>query len=256
MRLRHAHIEWHVLFLMATATFASCSGPTAPSGAVVGGSMAMTPSPQPTPTPDPTPAPAPRPAAVARYEVTFDALWSASTHPTDLPGRPHFSPLIGGTHRDGVAFWAAGALASAGVERMAELGAISPLDAEIETAIRAGGAEFLLKGGDVPLSPGRTAFEFDITTTHPLVTLVTMVAPSPDWFVGVNGLSLMRDGDWADEMVVSLPPWDAGTDSGASFESPDEDTQPRMPIALLTGYPVASGGAVAPMGRFTFRRIS
>jgi len=256
MRLRQARVGLHVFSLVLAAAFVSCSGPVAPSPASAGGSMAMTSPPQPTPVPGPTPTPAPMPAAVARYQVTFDALWSASTHPTDFPGRPHFSPLIGGTHRDGVVFWAPGALASAGMERMAELGAISPLDGEIEAAIGADRARFLLKGGNVPLSPGSTTFEFEITTTHPLVTLVTMVAPSPDWFVGVSGLSLMRDGDWADEVVVSLPPWDAGTDSGASFEAPDEDTQPRAPIALLTGDPVVNGGAVAPMGRFTFRRIS
>ena len=30
-----------------------------------------------------------------------------------------------------------------------------------------------------------------VTTDHPRVTLVTMIAPSPDWFVGVSGLSLL-----------------------------------------------------------------
>jgi serine/threonine protein kinase len=39
------------------------------------------------------------------------------------------------------------------------------------------------------------------------VTLVSMVAPSPDWFVGVGGLPLLQDGQWVDELVVPLPAW-------------------------------------------------
>ena len=31
------------------------------------------------------PTPSPIPAAVARYRITFDASWSAETHPTDVP---------------------------------------------------------------------------------------------------------------------------------------------------------------------------
>ena len=27
----------------------------------------------------------------ARYRVTFQATWSAATHPTNFPGNPHFS---------------------------------------------------------------------------------------------------------------------------------------------------------------------
>jgi hypothetical protein len=82
------------------------------------------------------------------------------------------------------------------------------------------------------------------------------VAPSPDWFVGVDSLSLVEGGDWVAERRVTLYPWDAGTDSGPSYRSPDEATQPRGTIQALTGYPVAHGGQVAPFGTFTFRRVN
>lgn len=32
----------------------------------------------------------------AEYSVTFDASWSAATHPSDIPSVPHFSKLVGG----------------------------------------------------------------------------------------------------------------------------------------------------------------
>ena len=51
-----------------------------------------------------------------------------------------------------------------------------------------------------------------LTTGHPRVTLLTMVASSPDWFVGVFRLSL-RDsgGNWLVSHSVDLFPYDAGT---------------------------------------------
>ena len=54
-----------------------------------------------------------------------------------------------------------------------------------------------------------------------------MVAPSPDWFLGVNSLSLLEEGSWVDSVVIELFAYDAGTDSGAIYTSPDEATDPR-----------------------------
>jgi hypothetical protein len=215
------------------------SGPGGPSPVV------PTPAPQATPT-----------AATARYRVAFDSTWRAETHPDDFPTNPHFSPLIGGTHSSRVRFWSAGGTASAGIEAMAEEGRTSPLDAEIQAAIGAGTAFSLIRGGSISRSSGSASAEFEIGRDHPLVSLVSMVAPSPDWFVGTDSLSLVEGGDWVAERVVTLYPWDAGTDSGATYTAPDADTQPRQPIRALQGHPVASGGQVAPFGTFTFRRVN
>jgi hypothetical protein len=204
-------------------------------------------------TPVPSPSPRPTPAPTARYRVTFEATWSASSHPTDFPSNAHFSGLIGGTHRSTVSFWQAGGVATEGIQLMAERGRQTPLDLEVDAAIRAGHAQNLLVGSDVPVSPGSTSLDFQVSVEYPLVTLVTMVAPSPDWFVGVSGLSLL-DGDWVAERNVDLFPWDAGTDSGPSYRSADRVTAPPATIQLLTGPPVAVGGTVPPMGRFVFRR--
>lgn len=227
--------RWTVLAALAASACGNGDAPTAPTPAPV--------------TPQATPAP------TARYSVTFEATWDAATHPGDFPPNPHFSGLIGGTHDASVRFWQPGALASEGIRLMAERGRQSPLDLEVDAAARAGTAEFLLRGGDVPSSPGSVALEFDVSTRFPLVTLVTMVAPSPDWFVGVSGLSLLENGAWVGEKAVDLVPWDAGTDSGATYRSADRATTPPVGIHRLTGAPVESNGAVAPMGRFVFRRL-
>jgi hypothetical protein len=205
--------------------------------------------------PTPVPVVQPSPTATARYRVTFEATWDAATHPTDFPPNPHFSGLIGGTHRGSVSFWQAGGLATEGIRLMAERGRQSPLDLEVDAAMRAGHAQHLLRGGDVPSSPGSTSLDFDVSVDYPLVTLVTMVAPSPDWFVGVSGLSLLENGDWAASRAVELFPYDAGTDSGVSYRSADRVTAPPAPIERLVGPPVSVGDSVPSMGRFVFRRL-
>jgi hypothetical protein len=230
--------------LAILAALSACGGgqsssPSGPSPAVA------------TPTPAPTPT-----AATARYQVTFESAWSRGTHPTDFPSTAHFSRLVGGTHSSRVRFWQAGSQASPGIKDMAERGRTSPLDSEVQAAIAAGTAGSLILGGAVDVVPGQATAEFEIGRDHPLVSLVSMVAPSPDWFVGTDSLSLVEGGDWVAEMVVTLYPWDAGTDNGPSYASPDQASQPVQAIHRLEGYPVAEGGLVAPFGSYRFRRVN
>lgn len=52
-----------------------------------------------------------------------------------------------------------------------------------------------------------------------LVTTAVSLYPSPDWFLGVTRFELCtEDNSWLQERELDLYPWDAGTDSGASYE--------------------------------------
>lgn len=197
----------------------------------------------------------PMPTTTARYVATFEATWSRATHPTDFPASAHFSALVGGTHDGSVSFWADGQRASNGIRDMAERGRTSPLDQEVAAAVSAGRAGQVIIGGAVGTSPGSATAEFSVTPLFPLVTLVSMVAPSPDWFIGVAGLSLAENGQWADERRVDLVPWDAGTDSGATFTSDDRVTSPPVGIFRIVTAPLSPGGQVRPLGTFVFRRV-
>jgi len=196
-----------------------------------------------------------QPSETARYLVTFDAEWSSSTHPQDFPPGPHFSPLVGVSHNDSVSFWELGGLATNGIEVMAETGGDSQLLGEYRDQIALGAAREAFGGRLVSFSPGTTTAIFKASLDHPLATLVTMIAPSPDWFVGVSGMSLLENGDWADEIVVDLAPIDAGTDSGTSYLSPNQDTNPPESIFEITGYPFLNGSDVPRIGTFTFTRL-
>jgi hypothetical protein len=139
---------------------------------------------------------------------------------------------------------------------MAEQGRTSPLDQEVTAAIGAGTADAVLRGGGLGGSPASTSLEFSIDRRYPLVTLVTMVAPSPDWFVGVSGLDLLEGGAWAEERRVVLFAYDAGTDDGEIYTSADRPVSPRRPVARLETAPFLVAGAVVPVGTFTFRRLA
>ena len=189
---------------------------------------------------------------VATYRVTFEATWSAGTHPTDFPPGPHFSPLIGATHSADVAFWAEGGMATPGIRSMAETGGTSALATEVTEAITAGMADRVLLSGGIGTSPGEVTLTFDVRRDRPLVTLVSMIAPSPDWFVGVHDLSLRAADAWRDEVTITLVAWDAGTDSGPTYTSLNQATQPAAPIQRIQDGPL---GGSAALGTFTFTRL-
>ncbi|MGE0638831.1 MAG: spondin domain-containing protein [Thermoanaerobaculia bacterium] len=194
-------------------------------------------------------------SGTALYEVVFHSTWSSATHPGAFPLGGHFSPLVGGVHDDAVGFWLPGGLASSGIEQMAERGRTSPLDHEVEAAIATGSAREVILGGPLPHSPGSVTTSFRVSREHPLVTLVTMVAPSPDWFAGVHDLPLLENDEWVPGKVVALFPWDAGTDDGESFESADLEASPHHPILRLETGPFSGNAGSTPLGTFTFRRL-
>jgi hypothetical protein len=114
----------------------------------------------------------------------------------------------------------------------------------------------MIRGEPVKTLPGRTAMNFTVDDAHAMVSIVTMVAPSPDWFTGVSGLSLKDKGKWVDRKVAIIYAWDAGTDSGATFLAPDQPTEPREAVHLSSSSLFVDKGKRLPMGTFTFAKQS
>ena len=187
--------------------------------------------------------------ASATYAVTFTGAWTAEATPGGLPDGAHFSPLIGGVHNAAVAFLEAGGQATPGIESMAERGRTATLTEEIQAA-GANALSVLRKDS----GPGATASDtFDavtVTADHPRITLLSMIAPSPDWFVGVFALSLLdEEGNWIEALTVDLHPWDAGTEEGDDFSFDNAATVPHGTITSLQG---TSRFSDAPMATMTF----
>ena len=192
--------------------------------------------------------------SAATYSVTFQGAWTTTVTTDGLPSGAHFTTLIGGVHNAGVTFLREGGMASAGVEFMAELGGTSTLAAEVRAAEPNALDVLQGSGGNIGLTGSSTISTVTLTTDHPRVTLLSMVAPSPDWFVGVSGLSLLdAQADWLASLTVNLYPWDAGTEEGTEFSLTNSATSPQETITSLRGMGKFSN---EPIATLTFTRQS
>jgi len=201
--------------------------------------------------------------AQVRYRLEVDNTWSSTTH-SDFPGPgAHFAWFGGATHNDQVTFWEEGQLASPGIVQMAETGLTNILvNEEVAAKISEGSAG----GGlsypwwfcpvDTTSSPcGEKTVEFDIDASWPLVTLVSMLGPTPDWFVGVSGLPLRENDQWLPQVVVDLRPYDGGTRSANEWALFGPLNDPPEPIHLIT---TETGERIGPdsLGTMTFTLLS
>ena len=156
--------------------------------------------------------PASAQAQSVTYRVTFTGKFTdaALASGVAVPSGEHFTTLIGAVHNGSVTVWSSGGTASAGIEAVAELGTTGTFESEIDAA-RLNALAVI----EQSIASGGTAtatVDITLTTDHPLVTLTSMVAPSPDWFVGVSGVSLRNAADdgWQPFLTVDLFPYDAG----------------------------------------------
>lgn len=169
----------------------------------------------------------------ATYTVTFTGNWNTQSTPGGVAGGAHFTTLIGAVHNSDVTFWARGGTATPGVEGVAELGSpgtfrseISAKGADVRSTVQQGGTQ----------ATGSRTFEVTFSRTHPMLTLLSMIGPSPDWFVGVSRLSLLDGSDsWRSSHTVDLFPYDAGTEDGEGFSLTNPSTSPRGVITSIRG---------------------
>uniref|UniRef100_A0AC34FN29 Spondin-1 n=1 Tax=Panagrolaimus sp. ES5 TaxID=591445 RepID=A0AC34FN29_9BILA len=174
----------------------------------------------------------------AKYDVEFIGIWSKETHPKDFPTLEHlthFTDILGASHSKKYTMWKMGEVSSDGMKEIAEWGntykgehEMKANASEIRTIIK-------MKGLWYPEVQGRTSGTFTVNKYHNLASLGAMFGPSPDWCVGVSQINLcLPDCTWAEERVFDLQPFDAGTDNGETYMSPNNPAEPRIPIAPIT----------------------
>lgn len=121
-------------------------------------------------------------------------------------------------------------MASAGIESMAEVGGTGTLVREINAVSPTQSYRDNMNG-----NAGTVVLNFRVSEVCPLVTFVSMVAPSHDWFVGVSSLDLRSatTGEFEDR-TVNLRVYDAGTENGHDFSFNGSPTSPQGVITRLT----------------------
>jgi len=197
----------------------------------------------------------------ANYTVTFKGAWTAKTHPFEFPEAglltgPHFSGLIGATHNGGYHIFEEGKMPTPGLERLSEEGKHSPLDKEINEAIKSGKAGMLFETGAIrDLEKGMETTEVTVTGKFPMVSAVAMIAPSPDWFAGVENVNLMENGKWVETKTVDLYAWDSGGDDGTTYKADDKDTNPKKPTMMAMTPHFKIDGKARLVGTLTFTMV-
>lgn len=188
----------------------------------------------------------------AIYKVEFISNWNSTTHPDDYPsGTAHWSPLIGTTHKDGAAFLELGSIASDGVEEVAETGGTSKITQELNALISSGFAYEIINGSGLGSGPGTiTVNDVNVDSGFPNISLLTMIAPSPDWIASISNLKLTDASDnWIPSISVDVYATDAGTDGGSTYSSNNNNTNPRVAIRSLQNVSPFSNQII---GTFTF----
>jgi len=200
----------------------------------------------------------------AGYAVVLENFWNAADFPQGFPVDAHLSLIGGATHNVSVSFWEPGGVASEGVEDLAERGEIDLfLVEDVVPAIAAGLADSTIAVREytdpqVDGVPGRLTFDLALQRDFPRVTLLTMLGPSPDWFVGVDGEPLLVDGEWLQSLSVDLPLLDGGSKSNLTPVMHGPGIHPNDPIHTIA-YDVATGtylprAAPQVIARLTFTR--
>ena len=195
----------------------------------------------------------------AEYTVVVKSLWTKDRLPFEYPEAgtftgPHFSGLIGAAHKPSYKVFAIGSRPSPGLEKLSEEGKHAPLDAEIRAAIAAGSASVLFESDALRNFKDSLVATVRVDAADPLVSLVAMVAPSPDWFTGVADVNLMENGAWVESRTLDLWAYDSGGDDGVTYKAPDKDNNPKKPTSRETSRHFAPNGTALPVGTVTITR--
>ncbi len=194
------------------------------------------------------------PTAPAEYTVIVKSTWTRVSHPFEYPSDAHFSGMIGASHNAKYSIFAVGRRPTPGLERLSEEGKHSPLDTEIRTAIDQGNALMLFESGGIKNWKDSMVATVRVDPAHPLVSVVNMIAPSPDWFTGASDVNLADNGAWITRRTVTLYAYDSGGDDGTTYKAKDKDTNPKKPTTRASTRHFVVHGRVKPVATLTFVR--
>lgn len=190
------------------------------------------------------------PFSEAAYKVEIAGKWKSPEF--TVPANVHYTYFTGMVHNNQTYLWKEGTLASAGVEAIAETGYFLPMFAEIDslTAIK---KAIYLSFIAPPAATGVSTGNIYCNSNYPYFSCQSMIAPTPDWFVGLSSFNLYPNNQWIKDTTINLYVYDAGTEDGNMFNQTNPDSSPHLPVFKLTP---ANGGAVLANGNTSLGPIA
>jgi Spondin_N len=191
----------------------------------------------------------PLPFSEEKYTIEVSGNWMLPNF--TVPTNAHFTKFVGMVHSADTFMWKPNSLATLGLERVAEDGYNTTMLNEMRAIITAQKAlsVFLF------LPPSVTATKQDtvtVNTTYSLISFASMIAPSPDWFIGTSNFNCIKNNKWVDEVSLPLYVLDAGTEDGDMFGYANPATTPQLPVQVLA----ANNATVLANGNRTLQPIA
>lgn len=186
------------------------------------------------------------PTPSATYRITFRPDFTADNFPEDYPDNPRFSEILVAVHATNSHIFQEGTQASDGIKALAETG--DPAELVNELSAQGDDDTILFLVTVAPNDGGPTDEQAVTVTIDPektSISFITSLSPSPDWFVGVDAQSLVTGNTLVEELDINLVAFDAGTDSGMSYESPDEPTDPPGLITEIDTPPLGNDSGLS-----------
>lgn len=176
------------------------------------------------------------------YEVTFRNRMTPARFGHKIPEDGLvFSPLAGASHSNRFSLLTVRGLANSGVSTIARTGDTSIFVKLANLYAFHTGLVNTVSTVEGPTLPGMSStLRLSVDCTRPSITVVSMIAPSPDWIVQISN-RLMFDseaGAFVQGSSGDLIAYDAGVDSGGDFTDPKDSsldvlTHPQQNIAPL-----------------------
>jgi predicted small secreted protein len=194
--------------------------------------------------------------STASYKIIITGSWAMPQHV--IPPSVHFTQFIGLIHSNECSVYKLGALASKGVENVAEVGNSTVLKKEMDSLIAANKAlsKFFLT---IPGIIGKDSTNISVNIKNYRLSFESMLAPTPDWFVGIDSYNLIQNGKWIDDVTIPVYGYDAGTEDGDVFGYANPATVPQQPISLMTpanASVIANGNLmIAPFASVRFVKL-
>jgi hypothetical protein len=182
------------------------------------------------------------------YSCVLNNNWSGTNHPIDyasVSGSAHWSPPVLLAHSNFIDLWSPGDFASPGIESVAEGGTTSTLQSEIEVLQTKGLAGEMVIGANQfnAMDPPQVFETITLSPSFPYLSTISMIAPSPDWFSGIESFCPRGPGGfWFQSFEVATYPFDAGTEMGETYSITNDPESPHGPIYQLTKDTVPDSG--------------
>lgn len=168
----------------------------------------------------------------ACYQVNLVGNWTTNDHGT-LPDNAHFTTPVFIVHDgDYQLFKAAESYASAGLESLAETGNTLALVNEISGNADVARSEPF---SDFRAPTSSAVDHIKVSKDFPRLSMASMIAPTPDWFIGLAGVSMIDEqSEFVSDVSMNVGAYDAGTEEGVAFSLDNLDAIPHVQVERIT----------------------